>query len=194
MIGTRPDIGYAVGKLSQYCEKPTKSHWSSVKRVLCYLKGTCNIGKPFKETPQSSPTVIVTLTGLGAVRPGSRLKVWCSYLQGERCIGARRSNQSWPHRLVKPSFVKYPHLAPPEWHARRRRNKALLSQEVPHQQSDEPDVVCLLGVETDINTPEPEICLGATNTEGFLSAGSRDWVIDSGSSSHLTYDRAAFTT
>ena len=98
------------------------------------------------------------------------------------------------HRDSSRCFIKYPHLAPPEWHARRRRNKALLSQEVPYQQSDEPDVVCLLGVETDINTPEPEICLGATNTAGFLSTGSRDWVIDSGSSSHLTYDRAAFTT
>ena len=44
MIGTRPDIGYAVGKLSQYCEKPLKSHWSSVKRVLRYIKGTRNVG------------------------------------------------------------------------------------------------------------------------------------------------------
>ena len=55
MIGTRPDIGYAVGKLSQYCEKPTKSNWSSVKRVLRYLKGTRNIGITFRGNSNVQP-------------------------------------------------------------------------------------------------------------------------------------------
>ena len=44
MVGTRPDICYAVGKLSQYRENPLKSHWSSVKRVLRYIKSTQQIG------------------------------------------------------------------------------------------------------------------------------------------------------
>jgi len=38
--GTRPDIAYAVGQLSQHCNEPTVRHWNAVLRVLRYLKGT----------------------------------------------------------------------------------------------------------------------------------------------------------
>jgi hypothetical protein len=38
--GTRPDIQYSVGQLSQYCNEPTVRHWNAVLRVLRYLKGT----------------------------------------------------------------------------------------------------------------------------------------------------------
>lgn len=41
---TRPDISYAVNKLSQYMHKPTTEHWHSVKRVLRYLSGTLSHG------------------------------------------------------------------------------------------------------------------------------------------------------
>eukprot|EP00171_Calliarthron_tuberculosum_P000235 IDg235t1 len=44
MISTRPDIAYAVGKLSQYCENPLKSKWTAVKRVLRYIKGSTGKG------------------------------------------------------------------------------------------------------------------------------------------------------
>jgi len=38
--GTRPDIMYAVGQLSQHCNSPVVRHWNSILRVLRYLKGT----------------------------------------------------------------------------------------------------------------------------------------------------------
>ena len=38
--GSRPDITYAVGQLSQYCNEPTVRHWNAVLRVLRYLKDT----------------------------------------------------------------------------------------------------------------------------------------------------------
>jgi len=41
-IGTRPDITYAVTALSQYLQNPGRAHWEQVKRVIRYLKGTCN--------------------------------------------------------------------------------------------------------------------------------------------------------
>jgi ATP-binding cassette subfamily B (MDR/TAP) protein 1 len=36
----RPDIGYAVGAVSRFLSNPGKEHWSAVKWILRYLKGT----------------------------------------------------------------------------------------------------------------------------------------------------------
>jgi transposase InsO family protein len=40
MLGTRPDIAYAVTALSQFNSNPGQPHWSAVKHVLRYLRGT----------------------------------------------------------------------------------------------------------------------------------------------------------
>jgi hypothetical protein len=45
-IATRPDISYAVGVLCRFSENPGREHWSALKRVIRYLKGT----KDFKLT------------------------------------------------------------------------------------------------------------------------------------------------
>lgn len=41
---TRPDIAYAVNKLSQFMHCPTNEHWLAVKRILRYLRGTLTHG------------------------------------------------------------------------------------------------------------------------------------------------------
>ena len=50
MLGTRPDISYAVGVLSRFLERPGNHHWQALKRVFRYLKGTSQIGLTFKRT------------------------------------------------------------------------------------------------------------------------------------------------
>ncbi|XP_066374095.1 secreted RxLR effector protein 161-like [Miscanthus floridulus] len=37
---TRPDIAFAVGYVSHFMEDPREDHWATVKRLLCYVKGT----------------------------------------------------------------------------------------------------------------------------------------------------------
>jgi hypothetical protein len=37
---TRPDISFAVSKLSRFVSNPEDTHWHALERVLCYLKGT----------------------------------------------------------------------------------------------------------------------------------------------------------
>ena len=46
-IASRPDLSTAVGKLSQFMKSPSAEHWSAVKRVLRYVKGTLNLGLRF---------------------------------------------------------------------------------------------------------------------------------------------------
>uniref|UniRef100_A0A2N9GLP2 Gag-Pol polyprotein n=1 Tax=Fagus sylvatica TaxID=28930 RepID=A0A2N9GLP2_FAGSY len=43
MVCTRPDIAQAVGVVSRYMVNPGKEHWSAVKRILRYVKGTSNV-------------------------------------------------------------------------------------------------------------------------------------------------------
>jgi hypothetical protein len=44
MVYTRPEIVHAVGVLSMYMSKPGKEHWTTVKRVFRYLRGTASYG------------------------------------------------------------------------------------------------------------------------------------------------------
>ena len=54
-VGTRPDIAFAVGRLAQFVETPTKSLWVAVKRVLRYVSGTKGFGVLYKASEELSP-------------------------------------------------------------------------------------------------------------------------------------------
>ncbi|KAM2485325.1 hypothetical protein ACFX1W_037521 [Malus domestica] len=41
---TRPDISFAVNLLARYSNAPTCRHWTGVKDIFCYLKGTTDLG------------------------------------------------------------------------------------------------------------------------------------------------------
>jgi hypothetical protein len=43
-VCTRPDISFAVSHLSRYSQNPGPKHWTAVKRVFRYLKGTKSLG------------------------------------------------------------------------------------------------------------------------------------------------------
>ena len=43
-VATRPDIAYAVQRLSSFTANPGLAHWTAAKRVLRYLAGTRNAG------------------------------------------------------------------------------------------------------------------------------------------------------
>ena len=46
-VCTRPDIAFAVAMLSQYSDCAGAEHWTAVKRLLRYLKGSANLGITF---------------------------------------------------------------------------------------------------------------------------------------------------
>lgn len=48
MLGTRPDIAYAVSLVSRYAANPTPAHWSAVVRIFRYLRGTVHYELVYK--------------------------------------------------------------------------------------------------------------------------------------------------
>eukprot|EP00253_Pinus_taeda_P015922 PITA_15922 len=51
MVCTRPDIAHAVGVFNRFMSKPGKEHWTTVKRVFRYLRGTSDYGLCYQGRP-----------------------------------------------------------------------------------------------------------------------------------------------
>jgi hypothetical protein len=51
---TRPDIAFDVNLLARFSSAPTKRHWSGVKRILRYLRGTIDLGLYFRNKQNHS--------------------------------------------------------------------------------------------------------------------------------------------
>eukprot|EP00253_Pinus_taeda_P026892 PITA_26892 len=50
-VCTRPNLAHAVGVLSRFMSKPRKEHWTVVKRVFRYLRGTSDYGLCYQGRP-----------------------------------------------------------------------------------------------------------------------------------------------
>ena len=55
---TRPDIAFAVSRLSRYCANPTEAHYAAAKRVLRYLAGTVHSSLTYTGTAAQHPQLI----------------------------------------------------------------------------------------------------------------------------------------
>jgi hypothetical protein len=49
---TRPDIAYAVSKLSRFVSNPGDDHWHALERIMRYLKGTASYGIHYSGYPR----------------------------------------------------------------------------------------------------------------------------------------------
>lgn len=50
MLGSRPDLTFAIGKLSQFCENAGNRHWTAAYHVLRYIKAIKDHGIVCKST------------------------------------------------------------------------------------------------------------------------------------------------
>lgn len=98
---TRPEIAYSVNQLCQHLHSPTSIHWTTLKRVLCYLKGSIDHGLFYSKgslTLQAycdsdwagDPDDRRSTTGFG-VFPGPCPVSWCAKKQS---VVARSSTEA----------------------------------------------------------------------------------------------------
>jgi histone deacetylase 1/2 len=50
---TRPDISFAVNKVCQFLHAPTSVHWTTVKRILRYVRHTASLGLKISKSPST---------------------------------------------------------------------------------------------------------------------------------------------
>jgi hypothetical protein len=86
---TRPDISFAVNKVSQFMHNPRDTHWSAVKRILRYLKHSITHGLVIRRSSSSQLTAYSDADWAGCpddrkstsgycVFFGQNLISWCS--------------------------------------------------------------------------------------------------------------------
>ena len=68
MLETRPDIAYAVAKLSQFASNPNDIHLKALKHLFRYIKGTLHYGLHYSKS--NVPNI------------GSRMGMWAIWACG----------------------------------------------------------------------------------------------------------------
>lgn len=79
---TRPDLSFAINKLSQFMHKPTSLHFQHLKRLLRYLKATINFGILLKKTTALTLQVYTDVDWGGNIDDRTSTSAYLIYLGG----------------------------------------------------------------------------------------------------------------
>ena len=90
---TRPDIAFSVYKLARYCSKPSTDHWSLVKRLLRYIKGTSNYGLLFLKQCSDECVGFTDADWAGNLENRKSTSGYCFIMNGS-CISWNSSKQN----------------------------------------------------------------------------------------------------
>ena len=97
---TRPDNTYAVSRVTRFCGKPIKEHWTAVKRVLRFLKGTSNFGLLYREDQLKSPGTHMQI-GPAMLETGNQPLGMCSFWEVLLLAGRAANRLAWLYQPPK---------------------------------------------------------------------------------------------
>lgn len=80
MMGTRPDLAYAVGLLSRFSSNPSDHHFKCVTRVFGYLDYYQNSTLTYRMKPDETPNIICAYTDANYTGEKSTAKSTSGYL------------------------------------------------------------------------------------------------------------------
>ena len=86
-VTCRPDIGYAVITLSKFASKPAKLHFTALKNVARYLRGTRDWGIHFHRNGVRNELPLCPLDTVDAVEASKNLPAFPSLEEGCRLTG-----------------------------------------------------------------------------------------------------------
>ncbi len=66
-IATRPDVSAAVSQVAKFCSAPSTEHWTAVKRIFRYLKGTKQLGLVYTRKEDKMKIFWATAMPIGRV-------------------------------------------------------------------------------------------------------------------------------
>ncbi|CAH1437748.1 unnamed protein product [Lactuca virosa] len=90
---TRPDISFAINKLSQFMHNPRQTHWQALKRVLRYLKGTIHHGLVLNRNSSLTLSVFSDFDWGGVHSAGRSTTTYLLYL-GTKIVSWKSTRQN----------------------------------------------------------------------------------------------------
>ncbi|GKC73175.1 zinc finger, CCHC-type containing protein [Tanacetum coccineum] len=112
MTSTRPDIAYAVGRLSRFTSNPSRQHWQAITRVFKYLKGTMNYGLSYVGYP-SVLEAYSDASWINHVEDSSSTSGWVFLLGGGAISWASAGKEAeWLRNLVHEILIWPKPIAP----------------------------------------------------------------------------------
>ena len=109
MLGTRPDLAYAISVLSRFVANPGEEHWKGLKRVLRYVKGSLNMNLTLGGRLTSSG--LSTLRGYCDADWGGDIDTRCSttgwvFIMGDGVVSWSSKRQATPaHSSTEAEYV-----------------------------------------------------------------------------------------
>ncbi|GJR89293.1 zinc finger, CCHC-type containing protein [Tanacetum coccineum] len=97
VLRTRPDIAYAVGRLSRFTSNPSRQHWHAITRVFKYLKGVMNYGLSYVRYP-SVLEAYSDASWINYVEDSSSTSGWVFLLGG--ALAAAGKEAEWLRNLI----------------------------------------------------------------------------------------------
>lgn len=108
---TRPDVSFAINKLSQFMHKPTQTHMQQLKRVLRYLKGTINLGLQLNKPPNLSLIAFSDSDWAGNVDDRTSTSSYIIFLGGNPISWSSKRQRSVARSSTEAEYKSVAHTA-----------------------------------------------------------------------------------